>query len=147
MSAMPHIISPRSLNARFREEFAQRGWTQEFSISHGKMAVDFEKHGVLVEVQLGKDVYSCENVHHKFPLARRRLGPAAVECCVLVLPSQNMCRQMSNGIGSYESILRNYIEPMQDRITYPLVVFALEPLPQGQQAPLGPLAQQEPPLT
>jgi hypothetical protein len=122
------IISPTQLNATIKRELTLRGWQSEYPLQNqGKMAVDFYKAGVLVEIQLGHNVYGGENVHAKFPLALKeaREERQEVHCCVLVTPSYRIHNKMSNGVCSYEGTLRNYVEPLLSRIDYNLLVLGL----------------------
>lgn len=116
------FVSPRDLNRLFREELSQRGWVCEYPINHGRMAVDFYKDGVIAEVQFGKDVYTAENLHCKFKIAMDK-NPR-FEAAVLVVPTQEMCRRMSKGIGSFEFVMRNYVNPeaLGQNLNYPLAV-------------------------
>jgi hypothetical protein len=117
------FVSPRDLNRLFREELSRLGWRCEYPIDHGRMAVDFYKDGVIAEVQFGKDVYTAENLHCKFKLAMDK-NPTDVEAAVLIVPTQDMCRRMSKGIGSFEFVMRNYVTPavMNRNLDYPLAV-------------------------
>lgn len=119
------IISPKGLNALFKQRLVARGWQSQYLL-HNRMACDFYKDGVLVEVQLGHHAYCAENVGLKFPLALRQSPPGAVQCCVLIVPSQRLSSRMSSSVACFENFMNNYVTPLQDTIAYPLVIFSLD---------------------
>lgn len=116
------ILSPKSINREIRDALLAAGWQRE-TVIFGRMAVDFSKGSVVVEIQLGKTPYMAENLHAKFPLAVKHFGATA---CVLVCPTQEMSRRMSHGVGCYEYCMTYYVSPILERIDYPLVVIGFD---------------------
>jgi len=150
------LYSPENLNKRFRDELNRRGWhesrtsywvtsdielirktvhlppdKQKFlieesggSASYSYNQTDFVKERVAIEVQFGKYSFVAYDLfvkHMAFYVANE------IDVGIEILPMKELSKEMSSGIGYYESEIYNVIRQGRGIPAVPLVILGVAP--------------------
>jgi len=136
------LYNPKSLNATFKQEFAERGWKPkkeycEYSAEHyvadyeptrfkGQRPyreMDFVKQKLGVEVQFGKYAFMVYNVCAKMTIFRN-LGH--IDCGVEIVPVRGFTREMSTGVAYFEQFVWDLKTRGVGNIDIPVLVLGID---------------------
>ena len=150
------LYSPRELNAAFVKGFREADWKshiqtyyltpdeglayQTMSLlpqeqkriieEHGETAfysynqTDFLKNRIAIEVQFGKYAFVAYDLfvkHMAFYIANQ------IDVGIEIIPTKNMCTNMSSGIAYYEGEVYNVYRQGRSTTAVPLVLLGVEP--------------------
>lgn len=130
------LFDPRAMNARFKQEFENRGFRElrrpvapnvpgwdTSEMSDGHKQIDFAKERVLVEVQLGKYFAMFYDMAKLEYFYRQDEADVGVE----VVPSYRLAAEMSSGVGRGEMLITDIIGLQRQFPTFPVKIILIEP--------------------
>ena len=131
------LFDPRSMNARFKQEFEARGFRElrrpmkrdvpDWDTSHipaGFKQIDFARDRILVEIQLGKYFAMFYDMVKLEYFYRRNEVDVGVE----IVPSYRLKSQMSSGVGDGELLVTDIIGLQRQFPTFPVKIIFIEPV-------------------
>ena len=147
------LFDPRSMNAKFKQEFEARGFHElrrsvapnvpgwdTSEMNAGYKQIDFAKERVLVEVQLGKYFAMFYDMAKLEYFYRQDEADVGVE----VVPSHRLAAEMSSGVGRGEMLITDIIGLQRQFPTFPVKIILIEPEQMRQERTEQALSQRKP---
>lgn len=129
------LFSPRDLNDNLKMVLHKRGWTEKVQGKKKKFAeprhafgkgrfreMDGIKNKVGLEIQFGKYAFMGYDIFSKMVIFNK-LG--YITCGIEVVPAQELVKQMSTGVSSFDQLLVDFENRGESNIDIPVYVIGI----------------------
>ncbi len=129
------LFSPRDLNDKLKTLLYKNGWTEKSKNKKKKYAeprhafgkgrfreMDGIKNKVGLEIQFGKYAFMGYDIFSKM-IIFKNLG--YIKCGIEIVPGQELVRQMSTGVSSFDQLLVDFDNRGESNIDIPVLVIGL----------------------
>lgn len=129
------LFSPRDMNDHLKIALHKKGWTEKadgkkkiyaeprHAFGHGRFReMDGIKNKVGLEIQFGKYAFMGYDIFSKM-IIFKNLG--YIECGIEVVPGEELVRQMSTGVSSFDQLLVDFENRGESNIDIPVFIVGI----------------------